>query len=119
PGKNLGALGDAGAVIANDQAVADEVRLIRDHGRVTKYRHDVIGWCSRLDGLQAALLDVKLRHLAHWTEARRDVAAQYAKCIGEHLVPWSDGAVHHLMVVRAANRDELQEALGAAGIQTG
>jgi dTDP-4-amino-4,6-dideoxygalactose transaminase len=119
PGKNLGALGDAGAVIANDRAVADEVRLIRDHGRVTKYRHDVIGWCSRLDGLQAALLEVKLRHLAEWTDARREVAAHYAKFISDHLVPWTDGAVHHLMVVRAHDRDALQEALGAAGVQTG
>ncbi len=98
PGKNLGALGDAGLVTSADPSLVAEIVALRDHGRSDKYRHDEIGYCSRLDGLQAAVLEVKLRHLPRWTRERRDVAARYRSQIPELLVPWSDGAVHHLLV---------------------
>ncbi len=121
PGKNLGALGDGGAVLSDDEGVIDEVRRLRDHGRRTKYEHDEIGWCSRLDGLQAAVLEVKLRHLPAWTAARRAVAQQYLDLLGDRLVPWREGAVHHLLVsrVRDGRRAAVADRLRAAGIDTG
>lgn len=119
PGKNLGAFGDGGMVISKNADVVEEVRRIRDHGRTTKYTHDVVGYCSRLDGLQAAILDVKLRHLDEWTKNRVAVAEHYRSLIGDRLVPWNDGAVHHLLVARFHNRDEVQSALGEADIATG
>ncbi len=119
PGKNLGALGDGGMVISNDDALLAEVRRRRDHGRSTKYEHDDPGFCSRLDGLQAAVLDVKLRHLAEWTENRRRLAEQYRSHLGDALVPWTDGAVHHLLVARFADRTSVAASLAEAGVQTG
>lgn len=119
PGKNLGALGDGGLVLCPEEAMAEEVRRLRNHGRATKYEHDVIGLCSRLDGLQAAALAVKLRHLQAWTEARRARAGQYRDLLGERLVPWEAGAVHHLIVARVADRDRVRAGLGAARIETG
>jgi dTDP-3-amino-3,4,6-trideoxy-alpha-D-glucose transaminase len=120
PGKNLGAFGDAGLVLG-PEAVMARVRKLRDHGRVSKYAHDEIGWCSRLDGLQAAVLEVKLRHLPEWTQGRVAAANRYRDRLGALLVPWSDGAVHHLLVVRvpADRRDEIQAGLRAAGVETG
>jgi len=120
PGKNLGAFGDGGAVVTHDEGVAARVAQLRDHGRVDKYRHDEIGWCSRLDGLQAAVLEVKLRHLPRWTASRRDLADRYQERLGDRLVPWREGAVHHLLVVRAGRgRDMLREDLQSVGISTG
>ncbi|HVM08447.1 MAG TPA: DegT/DnrJ/EryC1/StrS family aminotransferase [Acidimicrobiales bacterium] len=121
PGKNLGALGDGGAVISNDPDVIATVMELRDHGRRSKYEHDVIGWCSRLDGLQAAFLDVKLRHLATWTEGRRNAASRYRERLGDRVVPWQDGAVHHLLVVRVAadHRNDVAARLEARGVATG
>lgn len=119
PGKNLGALGDGGMVLSSDEAVVAEARRRRDHGRTSKYTHDVVGWCSRLDGLQAALLRVKLGHLPAWTEGRRAAAGRYRDRLGDALVPWSDGAVHHLLVSRVADRDHVQAALRDAGIGNG
>lgn len=119
PGKNLGALGDGGLVMSNDRAVVDEVRRLRDHGRVSKYVHDVPGWCSRLDGLQAAVLRVKLAHLRGWTEARRSLASLYLERLGELLVPWEEGAVHHLLVARMDDPERVAEELGSLGIATG
>lgn len=120
PGKNLGALGDGGMVISSDSATVDEVRRRRDHGRTSKYHHDVVGWCSRLDGLQAAVLDVKLRHLPEWTRGRRRAADLYRELLGaDRLVPWDEGAVHHLLVARFERRDQVQERLRELGIGTG
>jgi dTDP-4-amino-4,6-dideoxygalactose transaminase len=121
PGKNLGALGDGGFVLSHDTAVIDEIRRLRDHGRATKYEHDEIGWCSRLDGVQAAFLSVKLRHLPEWTERRRRAASRYRDRLGDVLIPWDDGAVHHLLVVRvlAERRGPIVNALRADGISTG
>lgn len=123
PGKNLGALGDGGAVISQDVAVLDRVRTLRDHGRSSKYLHDEIGFCSRLDGLQASFLRVKLRHLERWTNARRALAARYRERLGSLLVSWKEGSVHHLLVVRVAEtaerRDAIRQALAEAGVATG
>ena len=119
PGKNLGAFGDGGMVISSDTAVVEEVRRIRDHGRTSKYLHDVVGYCSRLDGLQAAILDVKLRHLPAWTESRVRVAEAYRDLIGDRLVPWNKGAVHHLLVARFEDRDGVQQSLSDAEISSG
>lgn len=119
PGKNLGGFGDGGMVISQNASLVDEVRRIRDHGRTTKYTHDIVGYCSRLDGLQAAVLAAKLHHLPRWTQGRVDVAEAYRSAMGDQLVPWEDGAVHHLMVTRVDNRDDLQRELKEIGIATG
>lgn len=125
PGKNLGALGDAGALVTDDPAVATKVRLLRDHGRGEKYVHEEFGVSSRLDGVQAAILATKLRHLDRWTEARRRIAAAYqdglADVGGVQLVPWSPGAVHHLVVIRVVpeRRAALRAGLQDRGISTG
>jgi dTDP-4-amino-4,6-dideoxygalactose transaminase len=127
PGKNLGAYGDAGAVTTNDPALEQRIRLISDHGRVGKYEHAVVGYGSRLDGLQAAILSVKLRHLAEWTGLRRRHAARYDRLLadvpGVHSVrPRADTvAVYHLYVIEVApsNRDGLREHLDQHGIDTG
>ncbi|MEM9464120.1 MAG: DegT/DnrJ/EryC1/StrS family aminotransferase [Actinomycetota bacterium] len=121
PGKNLGAFGDGGAVITKDSITAQRIAKLRDHGRESKYLHDEIGWCSRLDGLQAAVLDVKLRHLPEWTAQRQVLADRYRERLADRLVPWEEGAVHHLMVMRVdpSDRDRLLEALRAEGIGVG
>jgi len=122
PGKNLGALGDAGAVVADDQKLLARVARLRDHGSTERGRHDVVGWCTRLDGVQAAWLEVKLRHLPAWTARRRLLAERYRQLLPDRLlVDWDDGAVHHLVVVRvpAARRDGVRAALAGIGVQTG
>lgn len=123
PGKNLGAMGDAGAMSSDDEGVVTEVRRLRDHGRSSKYRHEVLGYANRLDALQAAILSVKLRHLPRWTGLRRQLASRYRDHLEtmDHvsLVPFDDGAVHHLMVIRSGRRDDLQEFLASRDIATG
>jgi dTDP-4-amino-4,6-dideoxygalactose transaminase len=124
PGKNLGALGDAGAITTDDDALAERVRMLRNYGSKVKYHHDLPGMNSRLDSLQAAFLRVKLRHLDDWNEHRRAVAGRYlARLDGaEGLVlpavaDWVE-SVWHLFVVRHRRRDELQERLSEAGVDT-
>lgn len=120
PGKNLGALGDGGMVLSTSPEVLAEVRALRDHGRTSKYLHDRVGDCSRLDGLQAAVLAVKLRHLPAWTARRREVADRYRSALPDGLlVPWTEGAVHHLLVVRVADRDAVQSAMKRDGVASG
>jgi dTDP-4-amino-4,6-dideoxygalactose transaminase len=121
PGKNLGAMGDAGAVLTNDDHVASRVRKLRDHGRTGKYVHDEFGVSSRLDAVQAAILRVKLRHLEEWTGARRTIADRYAKQLPDLIVPWQEGAVHHLLVVRVDShrRTSTQDELARREIGTG
>jgi len=120
PGKNLGALGDAGMVLSSDPALVERARILANHGRRSKYLHDELGWCSRLDGLQAALLNVKLTHLPAWTAARQAIAAHYAERLPDGpLVPWTPGAVHHLLVARVPRREAVQAQLAADGIGTG
>lgn len=125
PGKNLGALGDGGAVVTNDAALAGKVRSLANHGRaVSKYEHDLAGTNSRLDGLQAALLTAKLPRLDDWNEARRNVIEAYRTGLAStpaRLVTIDSRAepVHHLAIVRVAQRDQVQQELDMAGIATG
>jgi dTDP-4-amino-4,6-dideoxygalactose transaminase len=127
PGKNLGAFGDAGAVTTGDAALAQKLRLLRNWGSVVKYHHDIAGYNSRLDTLQAAILRVKLRHLAAWNDARRAAAAWYreelAGCPGLMLpaeMPWCGRHAWHLFVVRFPehDRDTVAKKLSEAGVQT-
>src|SRR5918992_4509252 len=118
PGKNLGALGDAGAVTTDDDALAERVRLLRNYGSKVKYHHDLPGMNSRLDSLQAAFLRIKLRRLDEWNERRREVAERYLERLDgtEGLVlpavaDWAE-PVWHLFVVQHPRRDDLQERLG-------
>lgn len=124
PGKNLGAYGDAGAVTCADPALDEQVRLLRNHGRRSKYLHEQIGFGERLDTLQAAVLRVKLRRLAEWTAARRRLAARYSALLagsGLALPAVTAGAepVWHLYVVRTPRRDALLSHLKAQGIGAG
>lgn len=125
PGKNLGAYGDAGAIVTNDEFLAKKCRMIANHGRVAKYDHEFEGRNSRLDGIQAAILDVKLRHLEEWTMRRREVAKYYLQQLkgitGLVLPQEVDWARHvwHLFVIRTTKRNALQQFLNENGIQTG
>ncbi len=126
PGKNLGAYGDGGAIVTNNPEVAAKVRLLANHGRTSKYDHSHEGVNSRLDGLQAAVLNVKLPHMEAWTEARRANARRYnAALAGSGVVTPQElddvRAVYHLYVVRvpADRREALQVTLKQAGIDTG
>jgi dTDP-3-amino-3,4,6-trideoxy-alpha-D-glucose transaminase len=124
PGKNLGALGDGGAVTTADPEVARRLRSLRNYGSTEKYVHDEVGWNSRLDELQAALLSVKLRRLDELNARRARVARRYDEALaGSDLVapstaPWAI-PVWHLYVVRTPERDALRAHLTAAGIETG
>ena len=125
PGKNLGACGEAGAITTNSAEMARKMRMLRDHGQVRKYYHDVEGYNGRLDALQAGLLGVKLRHLTEWNQKRQEAAARYDQMlssaegvIAPYRPSWSR-PVHHLYVVRVADRDGLQKHLADAKIDTG
>src|SRR3984885_10006869 len=126
PGKNLGACGEAGATTTNDEALAKRMKMIRDHGQAKKYYHDIEGYNSRLDSIQAGWLSVKLRHLAKWNESRRTHAHRYHELFAEAKdtvtipveAPWTKG-VYHLYVVRVADREALQAHLAEAGIASG
>ncbi|MGC5628588.1 DegT/DnrJ/EryC1/StrS family aminotransferase [Georgenia sp. Z1344] len=125
PGKNLGAAGDAGAVLTDDADAAAHVRRLGNHGSATKYHHDVIGMNSRLDAVQAVVLSAKLRRLAAWNEARRAAAARYAELLGDvegvRLPFAAEGNEHvwHLYPVRVADRDAVLDRLRVAGIGAG
>src|SRR5436305_3471511 len=124
PSKNLGALGDAGAVVTNDGDLAERLRWLRDLGQARKYEHVVAGHNERLDTLQAAVLRVKLPRLDDWNELRRAAAAAYEEALAETEVALPVTAperehVWHLYVVRSPQRDALREALEHEGIQTG
>ncbi len=123
PGKNLGACGEAGAVTTNDEALAEKVRMLRDHGQVRKYYHDIVGYNGRLDAIQAGILRTKLKHLPDWNRKRRENAHNYNELFGSELdtltVPYESPrarAVYHLYVIRVQNRDELQAHLAQADI---
>jgi dTDP-4-amino-4,6-dideoxygalactose transaminase len=125
PGKNLGALGDGGAVVTNDESVATHVRLLRNHGQEDKYTHRIVGYCDRLHNLQAAFLSAKLEHLDGWNESRRAAAALYDDLLegleGVRLLTTIDGVTHarHLYVVLVNDRDLVRERLAEVGIETG
>ena len=124
PGKNLGAMGDAGALTTNDGALAQRMAMFARHGGLVKGDHQIEGVNSRLDGLQAAILSVKLPHLAQWTTRRREVAAEYDRLLagiaGVERPAVADGCepVYHLYVIRHEQRDALARHLAACGIHT-
>ncbi|WP_240125137.1 DegT/DnrJ/EryC1/StrS aminotransferase family protein [Thermomonas alba] len=123
PGKNLGALGDAGAVTTNDPELADRLRVLRNYGSRAKYVNEVQGWNSRLDPLQAAILRVKLAHLDEWNARRAEIAALYLRELADcgvvlpQVPDWAQ-PVWHLFVVRHPRRDDFQQRLAQAGVQT-
>ncbi len=124
PGKNLGAYGDAGAITTNDDALDQRIRKLRDHGRMSKYMHDIIGYNHRMDGIQGAVLSVKLKHLAAWNARRRAVAARYDAALRQRGFKTTEPAagansVYHLYVVETSNRDVVQKVLAERGIATG
>jgi dTDP-4-amino-4,6-dideoxygalactose transaminase len=124
PGKNLGAYGEGGAVVTNDEEVARRVRLLRDHGSERKYHHEIIGYNFRLEGIQGAVLGVKLRHLDKWNTLRREHAARYNELLRESKLtlpremPYAEH-IYHLYVVQTDEREALQKTLNEAGVQTG
>ena len=123
PAKNLGAYGEGGAVTTNNATYAKTVRMLRDWGQDRKYHHVLRGFNYRMEGLQGAILRVKLRHLEQWTERRRAFARAYNQALAEYDVerpaemPWARH-VYHLYTVRSKDRDGLQKALLEEGIQT-
>jgi dTDP-4-amino-4,6-dideoxygalactose transaminase len=124
PGKNLGAYGDAGGMVTNNEEIAVLARKIANHGRLGKYDHEMEGRNSRLDSLHAAILTVKLNYLEQWTEARRHNANLYNKHLSNSnlklpIAPDYSRHVYHLYVVQVENRDKVQENLHQEGIATG
>lgn len=125
PGKNLGACGEGGVVTTNDREVASKCKMLRDHGQVKKYFHDVEGYNGRLDTIQAGILHAKLPHLEGWNKQRRDRAAFYNQLLGADEIlgvpyepSWSR-AVYHLYVIRTNSREGLMSHLKDAGIGAG
>ena len=125
PGKNLGACGEAGAVTTNDEEVAQKIRILRDHGQVKKYFHDMEGYNGRLDAIQAGILDIKLKHLSEWNENRRRIAYRYNEFLekaDDFIKPFEPEwvrSVYHLYVIRAKEREQLQKHLSENHIATG
>ena len=124
PGKNLGAYGDGGAILTNNEELAKKCRMLSNHGRIEKYNHEFEGYNSRLDGLQAAILSVKLKYLNEWIEKRRKIAYLYNKLLKNTNVVTpkelpETRCVYHLYVVRTKKRTELQKFLKEKGIFTG
>ena len=125
PGKNLGAFGDGGAVVTDDESVAKQIKMIRDHGQVNKYFHDMEGYNGRLDAIQAGVLRIKLKRLLDWNTARRRNAAIYDELLG--IISGVDFAkvnvftesVYHLYVIMVDDRAKLQQHLSEKGIATG
>jgi len=124
PGKNLGAFGDGGAITTNNVEITERIRVLRNYGSRVKYRHEIAGYNSRLDEMQAAFLRVKLKHLEQWNTQRREQAATYMQALSGKqgltlpVVPELTVPVWHLFVVRTTRRDTLQAWLHEAGIQT-
>lgn len=121
PGKNLGALGDAGAVTTNDKEIADKIRALSNYGSKIKYKHDYKGYNSRLDELQAAFLSVKLNYLDAWTEERKEIAKKYYDGIQNkklYLPEYTVENVYHIFPVLCDNRNELQKFLEEKGVHT-
>ncbi len=120
PSKNLGCYGDGGMIVTDDDQLAEQVRMLRNHGSKVRYHHDIIGYNSRLDELQAAILRVKLRHIDRFNDLRRDNAHYYSTRLAECGVtpPFEDGKgvhVYHQYTILADRREALQQALTAAG----
>ncbi len=124
PGKNLGAYGEGGMVVTNDPVYARTIRMLRDWGAERKYEHVLKGYNYRMEGIQGAVLRVKLRHLEAWTEARREAASHYDRLLACNGIatptsmPWTRH-VYHVYAIRCPQRSAWQQTLGARGIQTG
>ena len=124
PGKNLGAWGDGGAVVTDDDELAERIRMLRDHGRISHYAHQDYGYNSRLDAIQAAVLRVKLERLAEWNRRRREIAESYRELLeGADLVlptePEGMASAYHLYAIRSAQRDAIRQALLSKNIECG
>ena len=125
PAKNLGAIGDGGAIVTDDSELAEKIRWLRDHGSSEKYIHQTpYGWNSRLDAIQAAVLSIKLQRLDEWNALRRQAAVHYRELLSDlplalPVEPYYAEHVYHLYVVRAEERETLQRELGTRGIHTG
>lgn len=124
PGKNLGAYGDGGMVVTNDEGIAKKIRMLRDHGRKEKYEHLMVGYNYRLDGLQAAILRVKLKYLDDWNEKRRKNASIYNELLKglDVTIPYEEEYarhVYHLYVIRTKRRDKIYKFLQEKGIACG
>lgn len=124
PGKNLGAYGDGGAIITNNQELEQRCRMYSNHGRSSKFAHEVEGINSRLDGMQAAILDVKLNYLDSWIDKRNSIAKYYLENINNDKIilpkiKQDITHVYHLFVIRSTNRDELKKYLEDNNIQSG
>jgi len=125
PGKNLGALGEAGAIVTNDLELADKIRVLRDHGQTRKYHHAVVGWNCRMDAIQGACLAIKLRYLDRGNELRRTHAARYNSAFKEveEIIPPLEAAharhVYHVYAIRLRERDEVIRQLERKGIGCG
>jgi dTDP-4-amino-4,6-dideoxygalactose transaminase len=124
PGKNLGAYGEGGAITTSDDAIAERLRALRDHAQSQRYHHNEIGFNYRMDAFQGAVLEIKLKHLEAWTEARRRLAERYRELLADlplQLPREALGRRHvwHLFVVRHPQRDRLRAALAEDGVQTG
>jgi len=125
PGKNLGAYGEAGAIVTNDAEVDANIRMLRDHGQAKKYYHTMVGWNSRMDGLQGAILSVKLRHLDEWNESRRKNARLYDEMLADInsvILPQEANYakhIYHIYAIRVQNRDALMNALAEKDIHCG
>jgi dTDP-4-amino-4,6-dideoxygalactose transaminase len=125
PAKNLGAFGEAGAVVTRNAEWQEKIRILRDHGQVRKYYHSMVGWNCRMDGIQAAVLRVKLRHLETYTELRRVHAAQYDRALSgiDEIVSPMQAAwalhVYHIYAIRVKNRDDIMRRLAESGVGSG
>jgi dTDP-4-amino-4,6-dideoxygalactose transaminase len=125
PGKNLGAFGEAGAIVTSDATLLERIRILRDHGQVRKYHHTMIGWNCRMDGIQGAVLRIKLRHLDRGNQLRRAIAVKYDRAFGNcdevvtpSKAPWVQH-VYHLYAIRVQKRDAVIQSLAEKGIGSG
>jgi dTDP-4-amino-4,6-dideoxygalactose transaminase len=125
PGKNLGAFGEAGAVVTNDQSLSEKLQMLRDHGQEKKYKHSRIGWNARMDGIQGVVLRTKLKHLERATEARRAHAARYHELLADQkdlIIPEQAAYARHVYnvyVILVKNRDRMVRNLADRGISCG
>lgn len=124
PTKNLGACGDAGMLVTNDDELAEKIKMLRTHGWREKYKPELVGYNSRLDELQAAILRIKLRHLDRWNERRRELANLYAEFLADLpvILPYQSPVgkhVYHLFVIRVRERETVRQHLAKQGIATG
>jgi dTDP-4-amino-4,6-dideoxygalactose transaminase len=125
PGKNLGAYGEAGAVVTSNPEVDRKIRCLRDHGQYKKYHHSMVGWNARMDGFQGAILDVKLRHLTAWNDARRKHAQSYRKLLADvkglrlPVEPPRGKHIYHVFALRVPHRDAFLQSLADKGVACG